>query len=272
MIKGVPLPRHNGEVRSKPSPKVDLGGLAIHQLLFSPDSRLLLITSESCGHICDVEGVVMASATFVKDGPRQWLNHPIQKDLFLGFGGNDVRVFSWADLKEQRCLRFRKEGQYCSRRKSLGDREPIGKSEQLALATTALFTQDGQHVLLQIKDSPRARPTTRLIVFKIPAFMARGEEESLTCHDIPQDIVATVEKPLGILSGPVFAFIDQDMWLCTFPLGFGSPDVALTRHYFIPRDWVNSDTLEQCHLLDDGTLLLPRNDRVVIIRSRHLTS
>ncbi|EON63963.1 hypothetical protein W97_03192 [Coniosporium apollinis CBS 100218] len=92
----------------------------------------------------------------------------------------------------------------------------------------------------------------------------------LTYSYIPPDIVARVEHPLGILSGSRLASLDQDLWVCTYRLGSvysQESHAGLKRHYFIPRDWVSTESLEQCYMTTDGTVPCPRDDRVAVIRS-----
>jgi WD40 repeat protein len=95
------------EAKSITSPKFDLEGRGIHQLLFSYDLRSLLVICEDQGKVWAVdEGKMRASATLTNGTSRKWLNHPTQKHLFLGFGAGDVKVFQWHDFAEQTCFYF----------------------------------------------------------------------------------------------------------------------------------------------------------------------
>ena len=55
--------------------------------------------------------------------------------------------------------------------------------------------------------------------------------------------------------------------MCTFKLNSADPANGLKRHYFIPRDWASTEALDQCCMLDDGTLLLPKDGEVAVITS-----
>ena len=81
-------------------------------------------------------------------------------------------------------------------------------------------------------------------------------------------IEEVVEISLGILPGMRFIFLDRDLWMCTYKLGAMDDEDALQRHYFIPRDWVSTENLEQCQMMEDGTFLCPRDDKVAAIVCR----
>lgn len=292
IVKRLVLPAHGGfegniEAISLPSPRIDLQGRGIHQMLFSYDSSLVLIVSEDRGQIWAVDdGTVRASTTLEHGTARRWLKHPTRKQLFLGFGINDVKVFQWQDFAERPCIRFR-EGRprldsqmsiYVNTDYALDLAQMSLNSnsgpELTPLVSKAMLTQDGRHLLVQIKDgSAQGRITKRTLIFDSSAFeVGDGENsiEPLTYSYIPPDIVARVEHPLGILSGSRLAFLDQDLWVCTYRLGSVYTEgghAGLKRHYFIPRDWVSTESLEQCCMMTDGTVLCPRDDRVAVIRS-----
>lgn len=286
VAKRLVLPEKKGsnnsiEVKSDVSPKVDLEGRGIHQMLFSHDSKLLLIITEDRGYIWASEDCIARSSVILERGTaRRWLKHPILNDLFLGFGADDVKVFRWHDFAEQHCLDFQEDRTSFNTSSSLAlnlaplSLHPNARHDLTSSATKAMLTQDGKHILIQIKDvSLGGRVTKRLLIFAISAFGVGGEEHHITAplthFYIPPDIAAKVEIPLGILPGSRLTFLDQDLWICTVHIGrLGSmnADETLQRHYFIPRDWVSSECLDQSCLLKDGTFLCAVEDRVAIIK------
>jgi hypothetical protein len=289
VVKRLVLPAHGGfkgnvDIRSMPSPKIDLEGRGIHELLFSYDSSMLLVITEDQGQIWAVEdGKMRASTTLERGTVRKWLKHPKQKQLFIGFGADDVKLFQWHDFSEQPSLYFSEDrprldsqATLCSDDNQALDLEkillnPSGGHESASIVNKAVLTQGGKHLLVQIRDtSPQGKITRRLLVFDSSAFDASVEKKSiapLTYSYIPPDIMAKVEIPLDILSDSRLAFLDQDLWICTFRLGSNYDEEAFKRHYFIPRDWASTDSLEQCCMLGDGTFLCPREDKVAVIRS-----
>lgn len=292
IIKRLVLPAHGGfeggiEANSLPSPQIDLEGCGIHQMLFGYDSKLLLIVSEDRGQIWAVDdGIVRASTTLEHGTARRWLKHPTRQHLFLGFGINDVKVFQWQNFAERPCIRFREGRPRLDSQSSVHANNGYALDlvqmslnsnsgrELASLVSKAMLTQDGRHLLVQIKDgSAQGRITKRTLIFDSSAFEigdGKNSIEPLTYSYIPPDIVARVELPLGILAGSRLAFLDQDLWVCTFRLGSvcnNEGHEGLKRHYFIPRDWVSTESLEQCCIMTDGTVLCPRDDRVAVIRA-----
>lgn len=44
-------------------------------------------------------------------------------------------------------------------------------------------------------------------------------------------------------------------------------DESNQRHYFIPDDWAMDGSLDLCCMTADGTLIYPRDDKVVMIKA-----
>jgi hypothetical protein len=60
-------------------------------------------------------------------------------------------------------------------------------------------------------------------------------------------------------------FLDQDCWVCTWDTQEETGQV--TRHFFIPKDWVNTSTFHLAMVNMHGTLYCPRYGDVGIVRS-----
>lgn len=281
-------PINNIEIKSDISPKIDLEGRGIHQMIFSPDSRLLLIITDDRGFIWATEDRIVRSSVILERGAaRSWLRHPISNGHFLGFGVDEVKVFRWLDFTELPCLSFQE-----NRRQSVGQTNfsasgppaldlallsspnPNVQHDATSSVTKAMLTQDSKHVLVQIKDvSLLGKLTKRLLIFAISVFVIDDEgghiAAPLNYSYVRPDIAAKVEIPLGILPGSQLIFLDQDLWVCTIHisrLGWFDANETPQRHYFVPRDWVSSEYLDQSCLLKDGTLLCAVEDKVAIMK------
>ena len=62
----------------------------------------------------------------------------------------------------------------------------------------------------------------------------------------------------------LLAFLDQSFWVCTYLLSAGKVG-RVKRHFFLPRDWQNSDWLELATMRSDGVLLCPRNGEIALV-------
>lgn len=80
-------------LKSLATPKVNLDGRGIHQVLFNADSTLLLIVNEGRSQIWSLDEEAVIATLFDQDMNRRWLRHPTQKSIFLGFGAIGIRVF-----------------------------------------------------------------------------------------------------------------------------------------------------------------------------------
>ncbi|KAH8820667.1 hypothetical protein F5884DRAFT_57550 [Xylogone sp. PMI_703] len=271
----------DSDIQTLTSPKVDLEDSSEQQLLFNHDSSLLLIMSEDQGVIWGINtSTIAASAKFTDKTPRKWLRHPTQGHLFLGFGVDDVKIFQWKDFMEQNTWRFADSLEPSSESKvdensrntaDLANSAPGNQKDQSnSVVNKVIFTQDERHILVQIKHtSIRGKITKSLLIFGVSAFEIVDNKKlitPLTYLSLTPDVASTVEVPLDILAGSRLVFLDKDLWICTLRLGSKTHDEVLKRHYFIPRDWVNSDSLEQCCMLRDGTFLCPKEDKIAVIK------
>ena len=271
------------------SPKINLEGRGIHEVLLDRKSTLLLVMSQNGGEVWSLSTSIMqASRELENNAVRRWLNHPTQSNLLLGFGPSDVRILRWNDLVELDHLQFREE-QFRPNNQasfdvnehhepslaqlSIRSRNEFGSASTVTKSSVikAMFSQDRKHILLHIRESlTHGTASKRLLVFETSSL---GTYDGIDCNTtvaylyIPPAIVATVEVPLGVLPGSLLVFLDQDLWICTYRLGSVYNDEAIKRHYFIPRDWAGTESLEQCCLLEDGTLLFPKDGEVAVIRS-----
>lgn len=266
------------ELESIVVPKLDLEGRGIHQILFNNDSTLFLIVSDDLVQIWTIgESKLSISVEIEAGASRKWANHPTETSLVLGFGANDLKIFQWVDFQEITSLSYQPDHPRLNSQASfdIEDDETFNfktlslSSDSNTEVTTsvikAMGTQDRKHLLLQLKDtSTQGRNTKRLLLFENGAFSAA--EDEIPYVYVPPSIITKINIALGILTGARLVFLDQDNWVCTFRLGSSHDDKSMKRHYFIPRDWANTDSLEYCCMMSDGTLLCPKDDKVAVIR------
>ena len=277
------VPKADIEVQALASPIFKLEGQAIHYIMFNHDSSLLLVACQELGQIWSVdeatEATMVVSGVLEGNGARRWLRHPFRKDLFAGFGVSDVVVLSWDGLEEESRHRYEEDRrgldttinfnsndddkQFDTGRLSLSfDADPLYGST----VNKALITYDCKHILVQIRDtSVQRKIVKRCLLFDTSTFETDCNG-SLIYAFIPPQIAAIIDIPLTILPGSRFSFLDRDLWVCTLKLGTKQAE-SLRRHYFIPRDWTSTNSLQQSCMMKDGTLLFPKDDAVAVVRS-----
>lgn len=262
--------------------KVAVGG--IHQILLNRDSTRLLIVSQDSGQIWSVEkGSMIFSGVLEQGETRKWINHPLEKDLLIGVGSKDLKVVYWKDLTEVVSLSFRDDWPDFDNRSSLDatdtqnpsiDRLSLNPSsgfKQDIYVNKAILTQDGQYLLVQVsKGNSQGRSLKRLLIFenfRLDCSNRTNPPAYLDFLGLSGELMKRIEFPLGILPGKTLVFLDKDLWVCTLGLdSIRQPD-AVKRHYFVPRDWASTESLEQCCVLQDGTLLFPKDGEVAVITS-----
>ena len=259
--------------------KVVVGG--IHQILLNWDSTKLLIVSQDFGQIWSTEtGGIIFSGAFERGETRKWINHPLEKNLLIGVGSKDLEVVDWKDLAGVTSFKYRS---YLGDRSSLDAKDSLYSSiSQLSLHPSsgfrediyvhkAILTQDGQYLLVQIYQSTSpGRSLKRVLIFEISCLQCSDPTSLpnfLDSLELSREAMKIIEFPLGILPGKSLVFLDKDLWVCSLGLDSIRQPHALKRHYFVPRDWASTESLEQCCLLQDGTLLFPKDGEVAVITS-----
>jgi len=263
--------------------KIPVGG--IHQILLNQISTRLLVISQDLGQVWSVgAGTIECTAALAKGETRRWTNHPLKKTLLLGVGTRDLKVISWENLTEIASLDFEQECFHIGGRPSF-DTEglPSTPVSRLSLrsdteltvqsrVSRAILARDGKHLLVELsRTAGQARSLKTLLVFEIALLehpTGATQPTALRPLEIPAMVRKRIEVPLDILSGGTLVFLDKDLWMCTMKLESVTQRNALQRHYFIPRDWANTESLERCCLLVDGTFLCPKDGEVAVISSR----
>ena len=257
---------------------------AIHQIILDRNSTKILIISQDAGQIWSVETGHMAFFGVLEEADsRRWINVPSQKGLLIGVGPRNLKIYRWEDLKEVNSLEYHGKWFHFASRSSFDADEatsttlghlslnPSSGFAKHVYVNKAILTQDGKYLLVEIcKLHSGWRRTKHLMAFEISslAFTTHTNPPALTdCLDISNEVMTRIEVPLGILPEKTLVFLDKDLWMCTLRLNSTRQLNDLKRHYFIPRDWASTESLEQCCLLQDGTFLCPKDGEVAVITS-----
>ena len=263
------------DVISLTQPRVDLHGHGIDQLLMNAQGSLLLISNNHLSQVWSTEHAkIVASSTFETGKARKFLQHPTDPALFLGFGVTDVTAYYWNNLEEVTSI------QYCEATVPGSERvfshlngqrrehtflPPLNSTDSKVIK--AMVSQKGQRVLVQIKEIMDGRSRRRILIFDSQALNTDGTIPRLPLlyYALPQIAHRAIDIPLEVLSNNQLAFLDGDLWLCTLNLEAAHRPNAIKRHYFVPRDWANTECSELSCMLDNGTLLYPKDADVAII-------
>ena len=289
------------------NPKWDLEGQVIHEIVFSPNSSLLLIVASRSGHIWSLKDASLRASEQLADGNvRKWVNHPTHHELLLGIGSADVRAFRWQDLLECRepvsYLHINSVGQdNVLISDSNGDvdmatkllkRTNIVAPGQTSEKLRAMVTQDLKYVLIRLSSNDSFTGFGRFFILPlselepIRAGFDQTDTSLIRSASIPDDVRSRVRIALAILPGDHFVFLDWDLWVNSYRMinfahqsassGIASKlpkyhgnegEELVQRHYFVPDDWALGGSLDLCCMIVDGTLIYPRDDKVSMIKA-----
>ncbi|KAI0552310.1 hypothetical protein F4679DRAFT_535245 [Xylaria curta] len=269
----------NASSSALPSPKLQ-DNRNIDEIMFSLDNKYILIVSTmERVFVYTTEDGKLVTKSDIATGHEKWLYHPTQSDIVLRCGFHHIDAYRLDTLEMCWSLAY-SENQLNRNPEILSVESQALVQMSLENKTTAkqvvkkaLITHDSRYILVYTTESIYGQGSTNnLNIIPVTALQGtteKGLENSYPDHlDVPQDVVAHMLIPLGIIPGHRLVFIDRDLWLCSYPLGksFRSTTGAIyNRFYFIPRNWVTQDSLDQCVLAEDGTLFWPKGDRVVLI-------
>ncbi|KAL9597144.1 MAG: hypothetical protein Q9179_004364 [Wetmoreana sp. 5 TL-2023] len=289
------------------NPKLDLEEQVIHEILFSPDSSLLLIVASQSGHIWSLKDAGLRASKKLADGKlRKWVSHPTHHELLLGIGSVDVRILGWQDLLEcgeplsyLHMHSVRQDNELISDfngdvdmatklLKSTNIVAPGPTSENVR----AMVTQDLKHVLIRLSSNDSFTGFGRFFILPlselkpIKAGVNQTDISLVRSATIPDGVRSRVRIALAILPGDCFVFLDWDLWVSSYKMvdfahqsaspGISSKplkhhgnegDEFIQRHYFIPSDWAMGGSLDLCCMTADGTLIYPRDDKVSMIKA-----
>ncbi|KAI9840372.1 MAG: hypothetical protein M1830_007948, partial [Pleopsidium flavum] len=137
---------------------VESGG--IRQLLLSPTSTFLLVSSQGSAQVWSLEsGSVIASCMSNIPGSKsKWLNHPLYSDQLLEFNFSSVTSYRWEDLVELSTLSFddtdtstpnpKDDGLPSATRRRFGQ-AVLSPSDIQESVDKALLTQKSTHIIVE---------------------------------------------------------------------------------------------------------------------------
>ena len=255
--------------------KIDLtGGMTKQILINSSATRLLALGVQDC-QVWDLKSRKMIKSISVPQSIEYWANHPQETSKILAVDEHNLVEFDWETDDLQEIHRW-------SMKSPLSE-ESAGYDRQNILVVTPNSDLIIKHCV-QSGARGRHTPDTQFI----RASSLDPASDALASFGLPLNVAHLMERPLRVLNASLFVFIDKDLWVCTFLLepqisqplsgenevrnaksidGESLERLGVIRHFFLPRDWVNTQSLALCTVLNDGTFLCPRKGEIAVIRS-----
>ncbi|KAH8910523.1 WD40 repeat-like protein, partial [Coniochaeta sp. PMI_546] len=246
------------------------------QLLFSPDERYLLISTPSEDFIWDLKSKKdILARSWGTDQSRYWTQHPSNADELIWVEPSLLRTFKWPTLEQQKQARTSPR----STLETNGDmrqartleptpstsRQPSRASDRqrtVQWATTVLA--DNQHLLIYA-----TLPQERSVHWASDICQGGLELSILHLSDLTSTVSHSLVEHIKLLvgmQGTSIVFLDHEGWLSTWDCDIEGIE-GLTRHFFAPKDWLNTNTSHLTVVHGQGTLFCPRYGEVAIVRN-----
>lgn len=250
----------------------------VQQLLFDTTERYVLISRPTSESVWDlmIKREICRRSHEVKSG-RKWINHPLRPDLLVWIDPIKIHLYHWNSLEDFTV----KEGLPLSHldhdlppqddlntfAASLGEISlgPMSPSEPLEVVNWVTSTKKGHFVAFEIMlniGHISARAARRRLHLIPTSELAESKNHARLRQSI-NGLALHVERLIGSFQDQI-VFLDHNYWLCTWEID--SPVDSYKKHFFLPKDWLNADTLNLSALNPHGTLLCPRNGEVAIVR------
>jgi WD40 repeat protein len=267
----------------------------IKQLHLSPSGEFLLVAAGAFTKIWSLNSKKIISCC-TQSPITYWINSPSDSSQLVGFGYTAACTCDWENMIESENFQIDRRGIenelnidfFDSVYRRASAQSPLGPGEMKMVVDKVSLTADGMMALVETSQGKqRGRCNKQFMLLSI-VDMEGSRTPAITAKPLSLDLRARIGFSLGFLAadfptaarrrssaqstGPapssfnkhVFAFLDKEFWVCTCFLG-ESQTGRIRRHYILPREWWNMDSLELAVMRSDGALLCPRNGEVAII-------
>ncbi|EME89289.1 uncharacterized protein MYCFIDRAFT_170768 [Pseudocercospora fijiensis CIRAD86] len=273
----------------------------IEQTLIQADGNALMVVTPSAVKLhplqANVPQVVLPIAR-----PGKWIMHPQDASLALGFSAHQVTVLPWLDPANSTSVEyetFDPTGSH-SDRGSLrlpnprrpSQAHPTSPSEIDETVHDVYISPNSSLVMIEIYGATRqTRRRSACLLAEMKHLSSDGLGQSLVVQSIPSILMDALYVSLGFvdadaLSVPgrrgtfaehrrsvsrrhhdlsTFVFVDRDFWVCSADIGSANiqnSELEIHKHFFLPRDWQNSEWMEMATVTPDGNVLCPRNGAI----------
>jgi WD40 repeat protein len=247
----------------------------VEQFLFSPDEEKLLISTAFVDRIWSLkEKREICKKRWGSKSGRKWINHPLDEAHILWVDPDELHVYDWRTLRRAATQKT----SIIEDRREEDDQQAISPMEGLPSFTlnkpvdvqetvhTVAQTSNRRYVICEtLPDTGHTRSSStkdlRLDLL-VTSDLKLHKENLVRRKDLIQ-LAQNAQRLLGCYRDRI-VFLDQQNWLCTWDVDWPTEDFK--RHFFLPRDWLNTSALQLVSLSKQGTLLCPRNGEVAIVR------
>lgn len=236
------------------------------RLLFNGDGTSLLgIGKGSISVWCYKDNMLQLSHQAEYKDDSYWATYSTDDvDFLLRFRPGSVSIVQWRNLEVAVVLPL----VLASSSQSAGI---LDESPPHGWVTNAKISGNKSQILIQV--STKTDIFDLLLIQTLDLMSSLdGQVTELKAVKYSPAIIDLIYLPFGLLASSngrtrqsqqtdsVLVFLDKKGWLCTVDL-MG----RLREHYFLPHDWLDPFHLKLAMVTEDGTLFIPRREKVGII-------
>lgn len=227
----------------------------VQQFLLNESEKLLLISTSSTDRIWDLKSKAESCCRRWNSGQgRRWIQHPFERELLIWIDPSVVHTYSWKALEH-------------ADPSETPPVEPVPPNHAVSHGKVVLWvalTNNKQYIVYL---SSAGHTDTRLSSGLHLEILSTSDLQVQHPHSLTSDcmteLAAQIKRLIGTYQDRI-VFLDHDYWLCTWRIDAGLDDVK--RHFFLPKDWLNHNTLHMATLNAHGTFFCPKHGDVAIVR------
>ena len=243
------------------------------QLLLSPDSKSLLVVFHQSIQLWSVQEsaeLLVNRECHDTEIAGRWCTHPQSASHLLSITATDCVVHRWGDLAVISCWSISADGKqnHCS---SANRPNRAQRDARITIQDVKSIITSHSKTHLIIRFDKRAllsqlQPNFLLVSSHI-GLDGNNEHATLETASIPDSVRDQIKMPLNVLKNDRLVFLDKAFGICTWNLKSGLGGGEAKRHFFIPRDWASTQTIEHFHITQSGSFLCPLKKEIAVINS-----
>ena len=228
---------------------------SVQQFLLNQSETLLLISTSSTDRVWHLKlKKELCCKRWGSSQGRKWIQHPFRRDLLIWIDPSIVHTYSWKALEHADPV-------------DTAPAEPIAPNHTAShgkVVHWVALTNNKQHIVyLSDTGHTNTRLSSGLHLELISTSDLHGQHPHSLSSDCMTELAAQIKRLIGTYQDRI-VFLDYEYWLCTWRIDASLEDVK--RHFFLPRDWLNHNTLHMATLNAQGTFFCPKRGDVAIVR------
>ena len=230
-------------------------GEPVKQFVLNGAERLLLISTSSTDRIWDLKAKKeLCSRQWGSRQSRRWIQHPGRSELLIWIDTSVTHTYSWSALEHTDPVRSPAAERALT----------LQTSDHGEIVYWVALTNNKQSIVyLAGPGHGSTGSSSDLHLECISTYDLQVQHPHSLTRECMANLAARIKRLIGTYQDRI-VFLDHDYWLCTWRIDAGLDDVE--KHFFLPKDWLNQNTLHMATLSPHGTFFCPKHGDVAVVR------